>query len=482
MVIGVHRLSHSGRVGLGPHGSGFGYLGIGITLIGALLGTGVEAQSLVDLARQAEKRGMRTGIVVRDLRTGADLFRHRSRESFIPASNQKLFTVAAALWGLSASHRFRTVFRLRGGVLEVLAAGDPNWARGGAHDPAVVFRRVAAALRKAGITRIRDVRLLRGAFTGPTRPPGWPKDQFDRPYCAPTGGLVLEAGCFVARISAGSGRARVDLLAPPTDASFGGRIKMSSRKKKRFAYWLSHHGKKFTAHGEFSTRARPVEVRGVCQDPEWLFDSTLRSVLRREGVTLDADAKARDLPVLTWESGLTEAFTPMLSKSSNFHAEQVLRRIGAEKKGAGTFVGGYQAVREIVGAKIELPTAFRVVDGSGLSRENRVTPRLMVTLLRRLFRGEHAKLLAVSLPCAGEGTLERRFRRSGQKIVGRATRAKTGTINGVKCISGIVQTLDDGVRVFTILMNVTKGGSTSGAAALQDKMIEAIYHGRYPAR
>ena len=454
----------------------------------ALLGTSVLASaslaqvSLASLADKAEAQGYRTGVVVQELNTGRVVFQHRADEMFLPASNQKLLTTAAALWGLGADYRFKTRFSVEGGVLQIYAGGDPNWAAGGPHDPAQVFGQVAARLRQAGVTSLRGVVLVPGRFTGPIRPEGWPRDQYDRVYCAPTGGLILEAGTFRARISAAAGaQARVDLLSPPVDAVFGSGIKMTSQRKKSYSYWLSQGERagttaRFFGHGEFSTRAKPVEVRGVSQTPAWLFAESLKTVLRRSGITIQAGAPASDVDVLTWESGFEEALEPMLEDSSNFHAEQLFRVVGAEVQGDGSFEGGSKAVREVLSKHLELPSTLVIADGSGLSRRNQVTPAFLVTLLRSLFRGEHTVLLATSLPQGGvEGTLRRRFR-SGR--VSRQVWAKTGTINGVKSLSGIVRLSAGDIRVFSILMNRRNGTSTAGAAAIQDQMVEAIYDRR----
>ena len=428
---------------------------------------------LAGLVTRAEKQGLRTGVVVLDLRRGEVRFRHRATEAFLPASNQKLVTAAAALWELGGGFRFRTVFALVDGVLVVRAAGDPNWQAGGAHDPAFVFQQVAARLKKAGIQSVRGIRLDPGRFVGPSRPTGWPKNQYHRTYCAPTAGLILEAGCFVARISPGLHRAKIDLIAPPAEAVFGGGIEMTTKRKKRYSYWVSQSGEQFKGQGEFSVRAKPVKVRGVCQEPEWLFESALRTVLTREGIQITADAEASNAQVLTWESSLREALIPMLKDSSNFHAEQVLRTVGS-KRGDGSFAGGRKAVRAIVGARVVIPEAVRIADGSGLSRDDRTTPQVLADVLRELLRGEHAKLVVDSLARGGvDGTLRRRFRRN--KALGRAVRAKTGTIRGVKTLSGLVQRPDGRVFVFSILMNANKGKSTRGASALQEEMVQVIY-------
>src|SRR5688572_6977828 len=86
-------------------------------VLGLFSSTLATAQDLDQLVVQAEAAGTRTGVVVLNLKTGECLHRHRAREAFAPASNQKLLTAAACLQGLGVDYRMRTRFRLSDGVL-----------------------------------------------------------------------------------------------------------------------------------------------------------------------------------------------------------------------------------------------------------------------------------------------------------------------------------------------------------------------------
>ncbi|MCA8958523.1 MAG: D-alanyl-D-alanine carboxypeptidase/D-alanyl-D-alanine-endopeptidase [Planctomycetes bacterium] len=436
----------------------------------------VEGASLGDVVAAAERAGWTTGVVVRELQTGRIRYAHRSDRPFIPASNQKLVTVAAALWGLGAEFRFATRFALVGGVLEVHGGGDPNWLHGTPHAAEQVFDRVASALRERGVTALRGVRLVSGVFTGPARPVGWPSDQLDRDYCAPTGALVLEAGCFTARITPTPTRARVELLAPRADLEFEPGLRVTDRVKKRYAYWLAQSGKRLTSHGEIGAHLPPVEVVGVSQDPEWLFEQSLWWSLKQRGITQRDDAAAVDGAVWTEHSGLTEAIPAILRESSNFHAEQLLRVCGA-RLGDGSFAGGCHAVRDQIGRHVAVPSSLVVVDGSGLSRDNRVTPGFLVELLRTLCSGPSGRLVLESLARGGvDGTLRNRFKR--RRELGRSVRAKTGTIRGVKALTGVVEAPDRTVCLFSILMNGAGKRGHPSAGELQERMVAAIHAGR----
>ncbi len=495
--VGVSRYTRRGMQGGSKRGilpvSGIAALALAAASMGGL---SAQRASLAAVVAEAERSGYRTGVAVRDLGNASFSYQYRAAEAFIPASNQKILTVAAALWGLGAGFRYRTVFKLRDGLLEVHPGGDPNWLSGSAHDPAKVFGELAGELRRRGITRLAGVRRLAGPFTGDVRPAGWPRDQFDRLYCAPTGGLVLDAASFSARISAAGSQARIELLAPPARVRFRTGIKTTSKKRKSYSYWISQSKQGFAGHGVFYARARPVTVRGVAQQPGWLFEQTLRTVLGRQGITVgnrlaSQDSTSRPLAraarpastgskavaVYTHWSSLRESLAPILKDSSNFHAEQLLRVIGARCSGDGSFAGGCAILRAQLATRVKLPASLRIVDGSGLARGNQVTPNLLVEVMAELCDGPHSRLFVENLARGGkDGTLRRRFRKN--PAVGAAVHAKTGTINGVKSLSGIVRTRAGKLRLFSILMNRRKGTSTRGASALQERMVEAIYRGR----
>ena len=97
-----------------------------------------HAQTLESLAREAERLGVTTGILVRDASASAPLFSHNATRAFAPASNMKLLSAVAVAAGLGMDYRFRTEFELRDGVLQVRAGGDPGLRSGTDQDPARV--------------------------------------------------------------------------------------------------------------------------------------------------------------------------------------------------------------------------------------------------------------------------------------------------------------------------------------------------------
>jgi D-alanyl-D-alanine carboxypeptidase/D-alanyl-D-alanine-endopeptidase (penicillin-binding protein 4) len=141
--------------------------------------------------------------------------------------------------------------------------------------------------------------------------------------------------------------------------------------------------------------------------------------------------------------GLTvlESWLTVVNRDShNRTADELLRRIG-----------GQQAVRQVLAPLGVNPNDYQQVDGSGLSRQNRAKPSTFVTLLKSMYANDNSGLFYHSLPIAGiSGTLRNRFRDT--PVQGRVY-AKTGTLQGVRALSGYLENEDYGIITFSIMVN-----------------------------
>lgn len=453
----------------------------------SVLGGRAVAQSpsakLAAAIAAAESAGVRVGVVVRDLDARKTWLTQRSRETFIPASNQKLLTAAAFLHALGPEYRFRTGVSVQDGVLRIHAGGDPNWVTGSDYSPAHMFGLLADKLRAAGVTAVRGVECDLAEFGTATRPAGWPMDQKDRSYCAPSAGLVLDAGCYVVEVTAqpGSAHAAISVLSPPGGLPVTGGIRMTTDKKKGGVWGLRHSDDGLHGFGHFWTSGGTREVRASIDDPVRAFERGLRAVLADHGVRIDASVRAsevEDVARFDLETPVGPALTAALSSSSNVHAEMLMRVLGAaSESGDGSFEGGGRAMRltleDFLGEP--LPPGIAIADGSGLSRGNEVTPRFLTDLIEQAVRAEWGTTFVDALAQAGRsGTLERRLRTG---TVAGQVRAKTGTIRAVSALSGVVRDRRERLHAFAILMNVRDGERVSARKmrAWQDAIVTAIH-------
>ena len=161
---------------------------------------------------------------------------------------------------------------------------------------------------------------------------------------------------------------------------------------------------------------------------------------------------ARKLSVLE-SLPLREIVTLMNKFSNNFIAESLVKTLGREFKGApGTTEKGIAVIMEEA-TKLDINTSgFNLVSGSGLTRENRTSARQFVKLLNAAYLDfDVLPELLSSLPIAGkDGTLRRRL--SGTSAYGRL-RAKTGSIDGVSALAGVVQSRNGELLAFAVIMN-----------------------------
>ncbi|WP_017294237.1 D-alanyl-D-alanine carboxypeptidase/D-alanyl-D-alanine endopeptidase [Geminocystis herdmanii] len=145
-------------------------------------------------------------------------------------------------------------------------------------------------------------------------------------------------------------------------------------------------------------------------------------------------------------------------RSDNYYADTLLKRIG----------GG--AVAKQILAQLGInPQGFHFADGSGLSRRNLATPRVLVDTLRVMYSNPQREIFFASLPTAGiSGTLRNRMK---QTPVQGLVHAKTGTLTGVRALSGYLDHSQYGTLVFSIIANHPNQSGTALVRAIDEMVI-----------
>ncbi len=476
----VFRRRRAGVVGPRISGSGLARCAAALACVGvfgaSVTGQETDAGSVV---RAAEARGLRVAVRAVDIDQGAEVFGHRADALQLPASNQKLSTVVAFLERLGPGYTFRTGFRVREGVLEVAAGGDPNWrvvddGKPGRIDPVARFAQVAAQLRGAGLRGLRGVRLFDGAFTGPERPEDWPRDQWARTYCAPTAGLVLDAGCWVAEVAPGDEAALVTVLSPPAGVAIDARIAMTRDRRRGGTFHLELRNDGMHGRGHFLIGSASRVVDGAAPEARAWFERSLYHALGLGGLPVDPSAERVDVDLEDVVSGAAAPIERALVASSNFDAEMLGRVLGAAAVGDGSFEGATRAIRAVLDEALPggVPAGVQFGDGSGMSRRSRASARFFCDLLTHAARASYADAFVGALPVAGEdGTLERRF--AGSPVAGRV-RAKTGSLNGVSTLSGYLRTRGGKLLAFSILTEWDRPVKGESPRAVQERLVEAF--------
>jgi serine-type D-Ala-D-Ala carboxypeptidase/endopeptidase (penicillin-binding protein 4) len=209
--------------------------------------------------------------------------------------------------------------------------------------------------------------------------------------------------------------------------------------------------------------------------PELVAAKGLKSALRKRGVRVDGQVGRANLPAATLESEpLAAVASPTVVKlieetnvpSNNFFAEMLLKRLAATSGRKGTRHRGNDKVETFAAS---VGTAVESVDGSGLSRKNRVSPEHVGQLLVAMAKDEqNAAAFRDSLPVAGrEGTVADRMR--GTAAEGNCA-TKTGTLSDVSALSGYCDA-DGHTVVFSTLMN---DANVDAARRAQDRIAAAV--------
>jgi D-alanyl-D-alanine carboxypeptidase/D-alanyl-D-alanine-endopeptidase (penicillin-binding protein 4) len=438
-----------------------------------------QQSSPAGVVRSAEASGIRIAVCAVDVDRGAEVFGHRAGALQLPASNQKLVTVVAFLERLGADYEFRTGFRVRDGVLVVSAGGDPNWrsldeGSPGRIDPVQEFGRIVRQLRGAGLRGLRGVELSDGRFVGPERPDDWPREQWARTYCAPTAGLVLDGGCWIAEVGPGESLAEVSVLSPPAGIDVDAPIAMTRDRKRGGKFHLELRDDGMHGRGHFLVGAGARVVDGAAPTARPWFERALRHALEVGGLPVEDGAERVDVDLEDVVSGLRDPLARALVSSSNFDAEMLARVLGAEVDGEGSFDGARRALRAVLDDVLPggVPEGVQFGDGSGMSRRSRASARFFCDLLVHAARSRFADVFVGALPVAGEdGTLERRF--AGSAVSGRV-RAKTGSLNGVSTLSGYLRTKGGRLLAFSILTEWDRPVKGASPRAVQERLVEAL--------
>jgi D-alanyl-D-alanine carboxypeptidase/D-alanyl-D-alanine-endopeptidase (penicillin-binding protein 4) len=430
--------------------------------------------------------GAQISALVVDRETGGELFARDPDRALVPASNLKILTAIAALAVYGPAHRFST---------EILAKGEPGgdgaidalYVRGGG-DPSLTSEqwwRLAADLRIRGIRRVRgDLVLDDTLFDAERWHPSW-GEATSRAYHAPVGALSANYGAFLVAVEsapAPGGPVRVS-VDPPVPylrvenlAQTGARGSPESIEVHRE---LAGDFERIVVAGSIPAGSEFLELWRSVANPARYAGAVLRMQLEANGIAVEGGVRVEKTPdtassLYRFEGqSLAEITRLFLKNSNNFIAESLVKSMGASSA-VGPVQGSWEkgiAAQARALESLGLDTGgLRLVDGSGLSYENRTSARLLVSALR-LADASFAigPELAAALPiAAADGTLKRR----ASAAVGRA-RAKTGLLTGVTGLSGFAK--DQGGRelVFSVLANGYRGGDKEAMKAL-DGFVAAL--------
>jgi D-alanyl-D-alanine carboxypeptidase/D-alanyl-D-alanine-endopeptidase (penicillin-binding protein 4) len=454
------------------------------------------------------------GIEVVELPGGELLYSRNADHLFLPASNMKLFTTAAAIERLGPDFVFRTTVETQtapddqGRVqdLFLVGRGDPNLGsrvlpytpKAPPQNPAdKVFQELADQVKARGVRQVAGALVADdGYFLWEPYSHNWAAEDLQWGYGAPVTALAFNDNTLILRVRPGGKVGeRAEVRSEPISDYYqlNNRLETTAvGTEKRIFVERAPGSMQLDVWGQIPLDAgEDAETVAIAQPPQ-LIGELFRQALEARGIAVRGGVEVRHLsrleaaalgnPFANLPSRfvLAEHVSPPLREdikvtnkvSQNLHAEMLLRTLGREVGNYGSLTVGLQVLNAFAAQAGVLPGETYFSDGSGLSREDLVAPHAVVKLLTYMARSPRFGAFFDSLPVAGvDGTLAERFK--GTRAQGRI-HAKTGTVEHVNALSGYMD-LPDGRRLaFSILGNSHPLKDMDGAATL-DRIALAVY-------
>ncbi len=478
------------------------------------------------LAQPDVSRGF-WGIEVVSLTTGKTLYSNNPERLFTPASNTKLFTTSAALALIGPDYKFHTTLETSGivdrygrltGDLVLVGRGDPNISgrvlpysiKSQRRDPPMqILENLADQLVQKGVKFVDGDLIADDSYFAFERwGEGWAQDDLMSQWGAPVSALTINDNVIFVNvlpadrpgekafvnITPYAGYYRLDNRIMTTPVGTGPRNIQIERQPG---------SNDLTMWGNIPLDDAGFTDALAIEDPAQFAGELFRDLLEKRGITVwgrtrvhhtelaslstftvttTASAGGGDIPkprsanpplvlAAAESQPLGEDLTLINKISQNLHAELMLRLLGREKGAAGTIEGGLEVLRGFLlqaGIKTDEYSFF---DGSGMSRQNLVTPAAIVKLLKYVASQPWGERFLSTLPVGGvDGTLRLRF--AGTLAAGRV-QAKTGSLGHVSTLSGYADTLNGDRVVFSILSNNHNMGGRRAEQVI-DSIVGAI--------
>jgi D-alanyl-D-alanine carboxypeptidase/D-alanyl-D-alanine-endopeptidase (penicillin-binding protein 4) len=465
-----------------------------------------ELQSRIsEILRRPELAPAIVGMKVASLETGKVLFEQNANKLLSPASNMKLYTVAAALDRLSPDYRFVTsvyapakpdASGIVHGDLTIYGRGDPSIAARFNGDYFKGIDDLAARIAAAGVKRVEgDLVADESYFSGPPYGSGWQWEDLQWGFGAEVSALSVNDNLVNLSITPGPqlGAPVVVSTEPPDPLlTINNHVTTSARGTRR----------NLIVHRDLNSDV--VEISGsVALDdagfsgrlgvarPALLFAYLLRSSLANKGVVVSGKTRtiAPSLSIVSANAGtaasglveLTNLQSPPFSviaaqtmkPSQNLYAELILRTLGKVVASSGSSITeaghtseskGIEVVRTFLREAGVDSSSLSLTDGSGLSRDDMVTADATLQLLTYMRRHRYATAFRDALPIAGvDGTIRNRMKGTPAQ---NNLRAKTGELRSASSLSGFVSTAAGEELVFSIMVNNYPDGVNPPSACI----------------
>lgn len=443
-------------------------------------------QLLSIMSKDPNSSGARVGMAVYNTTKNEWVYQSQPDQTFVPASNLKLYVSATALDQLGPSDRIKTELYTTGKITpQGVLQGDVYLK--GYGDPSLTtddLTSMTQELKQKGIHAIHGQIFVDDSYYDDVKlGEGWMWDDELSDYSAQVSALSINRNVINVQTAPSSlGQAPTITMNPDTSyltiqndaTTVPGTANRISLERPRGTNTL-------LIKGEIGIDAKPDSEDVTMDDPALYVGTLFKQVLQSNGIDtqkvtkeISRAAVPNQTPIITHESEpLSELIIHLNKQSDNLYAEMLIKQLGKVVKQEGSFDAGAEVIKEFM-AKAGSNTDYMQVDGSGLSRLDLISPNQITQLLTYVSKQSYGQVFKQSLPIAGvDGTLSSRMK--GTPAQGNVT-AKTGSMSGVNGISGYVTAKNGDQLAFSIFINGLR--SSRPATTFQDAV--AVLLTQYP--
>ena len=453
--------------------------------------TPVQIRQTINKILASSHENLNAGIIVANLSTGKILYEKNPTRLFLPASNLKLFTAYAALKKLGPSFTYQTAVyadtsHLQNGILDgnvyFKFSGDPELSL-------PQLNTLVSSLSIKGIQKINGAVIIDNSdYDAAGLGPGWMWD--DQNYCfgAPVNALIIDHNCFSVNLFPANQLNALSFLKPvqpPLFVTLNNQIRTVANNTGCKIKVQGNDNNNYTLNGCINS-AKPGSTKAATtldiatRNAPLYATKSLAQLLQNnhivvtKGIQFGLVNSNENLIAVTNSKPLTKIISDMLKPSDNLIANSLFKKMGElTSQRIGSWETGKKAMQALLQSELFIePHSQIIVDGSGESRYDLVTPQQILVLLLSVYRNPMLTNIYIpALPIAGiDGTLQDRMRAAG--IKGRVL-AKTGSMAGVSSLSGFIKTTHKQTLAFVILFNNFAGSETK-YRALQDRICEYL--------
>jgi serine-type D-Ala-D-Ala carboxypeptidase/endopeptidase (penicillin-binding protein 4) len=424
---------------------------------------------------------------------------HNYFKSLNPASGLKAITTAVALENLGEDYVFKTKLYHSGNIsngalngnVYIVGSGDPTLGSGKVEGSYTLDELMSLWVK---LIKVKGIKTIEGSivaddsiFSGTSIPGTWYWLNIGNYYGAGANALTIHDNTYTICFKPGKNegdRAKV-LYTTPKIEGLDFRNFMTTGD-----VGSGDRGYIYNAPGSFYAKLRGSVpggrdkycIKGSIPDPALFAAQTFGKALIKSGIKVSGVAKKIQKAIkYSQDKFIGEVESPKLSKiiyytnkrSDNLYAEQILRALGYAKKGSGSITNGLRVVKEFFKNNDIDISGVRIFDGSGLSRPNTITTKMMVTFLSKLTKKDYFDTFYDSLVVTGDPHDLGSYKRFGEGTeIEKNVHMKTGSLLGVKSFSGYVKDKRGRLIAFSVISNNYTGSSYKITNICKQLMIE----------